>query len=505
MGSPTISMQKTIAASQGNPDLREVLDSLSQVSKQTQTVTSTTPISGNTAGQQNSSAARPAQATGTVSLLNGSYIVQLVNPGGQSAISQLQSAQQSQNATAQTSLQPVTPIYHQIRVSTSSAFNVNSNTQTFGGNTGSTQTFWTITGLGSGTWYFQFRSSYDGINFNTWRNANSGSALGGLVNEVTEENTGNANWALFTAPGKTVMGIGQGFCSDGETLVLARQLYSSGMFAIAGPNGYTPKGNSTYGVTFCDVDLVVPTLPVVGTPDLPVVIKMEYGQAHAAPNYWPGTATVFALAVDPTSENVKFFTAGASSWMEMRLPGGAHIAIGQGRNYDAETLPVPPELTWFDWSRSISISTFTDAIDTGNTPWGFKTNQIVSGVLSAEYADATYTWSTTANWLVIAFQQGADVDMSTGWPFLKIALQGGHEVIIGAGVSPVGNTITLPVGFAQENMLGICTPAGFVPSGNHFQGIQQCGFVGLSPILTYLDDSGHTWSGPCNWLVACWR
>ena len=229
MGSSSISLGKIIAASKGNPDLLEVLQQVQSADQQQKAVTGTTPVPQPGTGIRNPAAPIPAQATGEVSLLGTSYVVQITNPGAVNPISALQASQAAGNATALTPLRPVTPIYHQIRSSTSPAFNVNSNTQTFGGNTGSIQTYWTLTGLGSGTWYFQFRSSFDGINFNSWRNANGGSAIGGLINEVTEENTGNANWALFTAPGKMVMGIGEGFCSDGQTFDLAQQLYSSAM------------------------------------------------------------------------------------------------------------------------------------------------------------------------------------------------------------------------------------------------------------------------------------
>ena len=506
MGSSSISAQKLLAASKGNPDLFEVLQQVHAGATQTAAVIGTTPTAAPTPGQRNPAAPVPAQASGNVSILGAAYIVEITNPGATSPISQLQAAQAAGKATALTPLQPVTPIYHQIRASTSPAFNVNSNTQTFGGNTGSTQTHWTLTGLGSGTWYFQFRSSFDGINFNSWKNANGGSALGVLINQVTEENTGNANWALFTAPGKMVMGICEGFCADGETLALAQQLYSSGLFAIAGPNGYNQVGNSAYGTTLCDVDVAQPSGPVVGTPDLPVVIKMEYGQAHAAPNYWPGTATVFGIAVDPTSENVQFFTAAGSSWAQIRLPGGARIAFGQGKNNDGETISVPAGLTWFDWSRAMSICSFTDATDTGLTPHGYFVNQINAGVLAAQYKDGSTAWGTTANYLIVAWETGTDVQTVVGFPWLTINLQGGHALVIGAGQqAAVGDSVTLPTGYTSAQMLSICTPAGFVEAGHHWQGIFQCTFLGLTPTLQYLDDSLNSWPGICNWMICAWK
>lgn len=504
---PTISQQKIIAAAKHDPNMIEVLQQLAAATTQQQSVTGTTPKAGTTAGQPNPAAAVPAQARGSVSILNKSYIVQLVNPGGTSPISQLQAQQAAGGATPLTALQPVTPIYHQIRASTSAAFNVNSNTQVFGGNTGSTQTYWTLTGLGSGTFYIQFRSSFDGINWNKWKNANGGTALGGLINEVTTENPGNSEWALFTLPSGLIMGIGAGLMADQEVFDLAEEVYSSGMVAIAGPNGLSSVGSSAFGVTLCDVDLQTPAVPPPGIPDLPVEIRMQYGE-HSTSGTWPGNASVFAIAFDPTNENVTLYEepGGSTVWAVFRLPGGARIAIGQGKNTHGDTLWTPPALTWFNWVRSMSISSFTDATDTGATPHGYYSNKIAAGVLSAEYNDESTTWPTKANWMAIAWEQGTDVQTVAGFPWLKIQLQGGHAVMIGAGQQATPTTaVTLPAGFNEEDSLSICTPGGFVPAGHHIMGVNQCGLEFLTPTLEYIDDSGNTWTGICNWLMAIWK
>jgi len=512
MGSSQISLQKLLSASQGNTDLLEVLTQIQQGASQQAAVTGTTPIAGQTPGLPNAAAPVPPQATGVVSILGGSYIVQITNPGALSPISALQAAQAGNNATNLTPLQPVTPIYHQIRASTSPAFNVNSNTQTFGGNTGSTQTYWTLTGLGTGTWYIQFRSSYDGVNFNTWRNANGGTALGGLINEVTEENAGNANWALFTLPGSLVMGVGEGYCTDGEIFDLAEQLYSSGMFAIAGPNGYVMKNfNSTFGVIHCDVDLQVPNpLPVSGgIPDYPAILAMEYGQQTNSAIEWPGSATVFALAVDPSNDGVKLYVdpAGAATWATMKLPGGAHIAIGQGKNNDGDTLWIPA-LPWLNASRMMSISSFTDAVDIGFGPDGFYANEITAGVLAAKYHDTNGDiWGTTANWLAIAWEIGTDVQTISGAPWLTIQLQGGHAVVIGAGSCTNGSSVTLPTGYTEENLLSVVVPNGGIvnPNQHNLCGIAQCSMVGLTPFLAYQDSSWNTWPGNTNFMICAWK
>src|SRR6185437_6518051 len=174
MGSPTITRAKMIQAAGGNPALLDLLTQIAETTAQAQAATGTTPVAGSQE-TQSATAPVPPQARGYVSEVTGVYTVQIVNPGASSPLSQLQSAAQGYTAP-----QPTKPIFHQVRASTSPAFNVNSNTQTFGGDTGSTQTLFTLNGLGAGTWYFQFRSSFDGVNFNTWKNANGGTALGGL-------------------------------------------------------------------------------------------------------------------------------------------------------------------------------------------------------------------------------------------------------------------------------------------------------------------------------------
>jgi hypothetical protein len=519
MGSSNISFQKILAASHGNPDLLEVLNQVNFTAVEQKAVTGTTPTAAPVAGQANPAAPVPAQATGSVSLLGTNYIVQIVNPGATSAISQLQAQQTAANATALTPLQPVKAIFHQIRVSTSPAFNVNSNTQTFGGNTGSTQVYWTLTGLGSGTWYFQFRSSFDGINFNTWKNANSGTAVGGLINQVTEENVGDANWALFTLPGGMVAGIGEGLCFDGEIFNLATQLYSSGLFAIAGPNGAPTLSTATCGVTECSVDLQTPNTGnagVVGIPDFPVVIAMEYGITAALPAFMAGSATVFGIAVTPENENATFYAQNGgtpttdSTWAVVQLPGGAKIAIGQGLNNHGDTIWTPPSLSWMSGTRAISVASLTGATDVGFVPDGYYANSINSSfVLSAQYHDTNGDiWNTQANWLVIAWQAGAATLSAGGNTFLVINLQGGHSVIIGSGTCASGTAVVLPSGYASaQKTLGIVVPNGDIvnPSNHNLSGIIQCSFAGLIPILSYADTTGHTWSGNVSWMMAAWK
>ncbi len=510
----SISQQKILAASNGNSDLLEVLHQMAQVSTQVQDVTGTTSTAGTPSGQKNTAASVPAQATGSVSVLNKSYIVQLVNPGGTSPISQIQARQSAGTATALTSLQAVKSIYHQIRASTSPAFNVNSNTQTFGGDTGSSQTYWTLTGLGSGTWYIQFRSTFDGTNFNQWKNANSGNALGGLVSEVTAVSDSYSEWALFALPGSETMGIVEGIVPDQGIMGIpsGNNLYSSGLFAIAGPDGFVPNGNGVYGAVKCDVDLQTPTdgsPAATGILDYPVEIRMQYGSTPGGGYLSPGTAAVFGFCFNPAGENVTLYPespSGGASWAVFRLPGGARIAIGQGQNRDGENIWLPP-ISWIDPSRMMSIVSLTGATPAdGSVITGWGQAQIVGRTLQAKYLhdDGHLGAGQPANWLAVAWQQGTSVSIVGGFPFLEISLQGGHAIVIGAGSAPANSAVVLPTGYTDTKMLSIATPAGSENSGNNLRGVSQCSMLGLNPYLVYTDNNNQ-WTGPCNWMLTAWK
>lgn len=509
---PQISQQKILAASRGDSAaLLEVLQQVAQVSTQQQAVTGTTPKANAPVKQANPAAPVPPQGTGYASLLEGSYIVQIVPAGGQSQVSSLQAAQAAGNPNAQlTPLQPVQAVFNQVRASTSPAFNVNSNTQTFGGNTGSPQTFWTLTGLGSGTWFIQFRSSYDGINFNQWKNANSGTA-GKIINQVTVETPGNSTWAVFELPGSLIVGIGAAELVNGEIFDLAEEVYSSGMVALAGPNGFGGNGNGVSGFANCDVDLVLPPTgtPSVGIPDYPVEINVEMLIANTT-SIFPANGDIFAIAFDPTNPAVTLYEEGGANgavWAVLRLPGGAQIAVGQGQGADGANIWTPAGISWLSGSRMMSICSLTDATGPNNPVTGFNKCQLNGLAIEAQYLDDAGNPVTgqTANWMAVAWQSGVVIDTVGGFPFLTIPLQGGHAVVIGAGQVASGTPVALPSGYTVDNFFGICTPASSANTGHHMRGIQTCAFELLSPVLWYTDNSTNTWSGSVNWMLTAWK
>ena len=494
----TPQQQQLLAAAAGNPAMLELLESLFNTVGLTQQVTNTTAKNV------------PAQASGQVSYLAGNYIVEITNPGASSPLSSLQAAQQAQNASLSTDVQAVTPIFHQIRAATSPTFTIAANVKTFGGDTGSTQTYWTISNLGSGNFYFQFRSSYDGVNWNQWKNANGGQSITSSPSEVTLEKATNSNWALFSLPGKQLMAIVSGFMHDTGILGLPSgfSLYSSALFAIAGPNGYDPNGNGIYGPAQCDVDLVVPsdTSGLSGIPNYPVEIRMQYQSFGGYQS--PGSANVFGFAFDPAGNNVTVYTGPSGErWAQFTLPGGARIAIGQGKNNNGDVVWTPPELTWINPARVMSICSLTGTPTGGANIEGYNANTLSGLTVQADLQDSGGGVSGNAvqsNWMAIAWELGAPVQTVGGFPFLTISLQGGKEMVIGAGRSASGVAIPLPAGYTSANQMSMAVPASTTHTGNHLRGVQGCAIYGLTPVLSY-SDNNNVWSGDVNWMVAAWK
>jgi hypothetical protein len=504
----TVSQQKIESAAQGNAaSLREVLNQLQQTTVETQTVIGTVVSSTS----PNSSAPVPPQATGSVSLLEKSYILQIVNPGATSPISAIQAAQAGQNATAATNLQAVKSIFHQIRASTSPAFNVNSNTQTFGGDTGSAQTNYTLTGLGTGRWYFQFRSTYDGVNFNQWKNLNQGTS----ISEITVEAETNAVWAVFTLPGDETIGIGQGFGADGATIGLPpNSLYTSAMFSLVTPNGFNTEPPQVTNIASSKIVLQKPTGPITatGTQDYPALISMKYGDRNFPQSTYSGNANFFGIAFDPTGQNATIYDSadGVSSWVVITLPGGSKIAFGSGNTADGGTIYVPTETPWITASNLLIIPTIQDGGGSGHGAHGVKFCSVTGLTVAAQYDDfssGSNTWSGTANWLAVAWTPGLVTQSVSNGEFLIISLADGNKIAFGAGQAMnSGASFDLPAGFTTDKMLAIATPSGQTGSNdNVMHCVANCAISGTTATLIYIDGSGNSWSGSVNWFAFCWQ
>jgi hypothetical protein len=484
--------QKIEDAAAGNKALRDMLTALAATTNQQQQVTST---SGKNV---------PQQVKATVSYLKGNYIVEIQNPGAVAPASALQAAQASAGATTGTNTQSITAIYHQIRCATSPQFNISSQVQTFGGDTGSTQTYWTLTNLPSGRFYFQVRSSFDGVNWNLWRNANGGQTITTQPDGVTVEATNNAVFGLFELPGHQLVAFGAGLASNGGSFGVPQELYTSAMQAIPGPDGYVPQpSNLAHGIVTNTISLVGNTDAVSGPPDFPTLITQLYedGEGHQ----WGGTASIFAFCYDPLGTNVTEETVGGCVWVDFILPGGAHLTIGTGVTADGGNISLPDTMPWVTAASLLTIVSPSSGFDPSHQAHGISEAAITGTTLRCAYMDGSGNrWGSSGNWFAVSISGGYPVTAVANGNFIVINLPSGTKVAIGAGRAASGTAFGLPAGFTLANMLSIATPASFNDSGHPMAGVFSCGITGTTGHLSYSDTENNYWDGNYNWMAFAW-
>lgn len=497
-----IPQSKINDAAGGNQALRDILKAAVSFAGVQSLVTNT----GN-------GAAVPAQASASVSYLEKNYIVQIQNPGAVSPTSALQAAQAAANATSSTSLAPVRAIYHQIRYASTPGFNVASGVTVLGGDTGSTQTYWTLSGLGSGRFYFQIRSSYDGTNWNLWRNANGGQSITKGVEGVTLEQVTNAVWAAFTLPGDQLCAFGSGFVGDQGSFDPATNLYTSAMQVIPGPNGFDQTGNLAHGIRANQIAIQTPsdTSGTVGPPDYPTLVNEKYedGEGHV----WSGSANIWGFAYDPLGTNVTLKATNSGVWVVFTLPGGAKMAIGTGTVPNGTVLDLPAGESWAAaGAPMLSLVTSANAFSGDNHAHGVNQANIDPATLTvtATWRDGEgNVWPAVgvglANWFAIRFSAGVPLAAVGDGKFVTFTLPTGTKVAIGAGVTASGSSFTLPAGFTADKSLSMGVPVSFNDIGHAMAGVSRCAVSGTTCTLAYQDGAANYWDGNVGWMIFAWQ
>lgn len=489
--------QKIQSAAAGNEELRELLQAIANNQNLQTNVT-------NTGGKN-----VPVQARANVSFLQANYVVQIQNPGATSPVSSLQASQATAIATVSTTVQAVVAIYHQIRVATSPRFSISDNVQTFGGDTGSTQTYWTLTGLGSGRFYFQIRSSYDGINWNLWRNANGGQTITPGLEGVTTEQRNNSVWAVFAISGSQLMAFGSGFVSDAGTFDVPDSLYTSAMQSIPGPNGFVMNGNLAHGQRINEIDIVtpVPAPPLSVPPDYPTVVFNKYEDGEG--NFWSGSANIFTFAYDPLGTNAAVYPTADGVWTVFSLPGGAQMVVASGKGVTTgSTLTVPTEIAgWFSFAHCLSIVTSQVGLSPDHQCHGVHQADISSGgVVTANWEDGEGNiWGQTCNWFLVGLSPEVPFETLTGGEWAKFTIPTGTPVAIGAGVIPSGSSFDMPTGFTSAQSLSIGVPASFNDTGHAMVGVAHCYITGTYANLQYEDGANNFWDGDVAWFCFAWQ
>ena len=481
----SLPVEKIIDASGGNNSLREVLQALTKAQQTTAAATNQTTKNA------------PAQCYSQVSFLSPSYIVEITLPGAVQPTSSLQAAQVAKTQTANTN---VTAIYHQIQAATSPSFSAASNVTLYGGQTGSTQTYWNIGDLSAGRWYFRVRSSYDGINWNQWKNSNYGQNANGSAESVTVEDVTSGVSAVFQLPGAQTVAFVAALTQNGGTFSLPENLFTGSMQAIAAPNGYGETGNDAHGWT-CEVGTAV-TLPPTPTTDYAPLVTMTY--MDGAHNTWYGGANIFAFAWNALGTNQSVVNVTGGSWAVFTLGGGAQLAIGSGLTASGGgAIPLPPGFTA---ANTIATASAASGFSTNNQAMGVTCTVDANLNVVAQYNDGQGdVWPATATWFAVAVSPGLDFVAVAGGRFLVLNTPGGSKVAIGMGVTASGSAFTLPAGFNFTNSLAFAAPGSNNQTGHPMHGVAVCGADNGNCVLSYLDGQGDSWNGNVNWTCFCWQ
>lgn len=444
----------------------------------------------------------PAQCTGTVSALGSIYIVQLAPAGTKAPASVLQQTQAGGNQTAATNIAPITPLLQQIQAAQTPRFDAGSGVTLFGGDTGMALNYWEIDSLPAGSWYFRFRSSFDGVTWNQWKNANGGQSLNGRPESVTVEGVTNGVAAVFMLPGKEVVAFIAGLVPNGGTYTLPDNLYTSAMSAIASPNGFADTGHPAHG--FADngneINIVQPSpLPVLDGPaDFPVAVPMIYQDGEG--NNWGGSSNFFAFVFDPLGSNVTQYEVLNGSWAVFTLPGGGQLAVGSGWQPYGGAFALPPG---FDDSHMFAIASPQGGWNHDNEAHGVFEASVTGATVQCSFQDGEgHNWQVNGQWFAIAYS--ASLPLTDG--FLVLNTPGGSKIAIGGGTAASGTSVTLPTGFTWANALNFTSPASYNDTGHPMHGVANCALNSAGQLqLSYLDGEGNTWDGNVNWMVFCWQ
>jgi hypothetical protein len=470
-------------AAGGNPALRAILQQLA-------TAANTQATKTNTSGK-----GAPNQSTATVSFQNPLYIVTLTDPGGASAASLTQAAQQAAAASlGANTVQAV--VYHQVQAATSVLFDAAASLSTYGGNTGSLQTQFVIDDLSTTkAWFFRFRTSFDGSTWNQWKII-SKSATAVNPNAVTLEPIAGGQFAGITLIGGQQVGFGIGALPSGGQIQTADGVLLANLLGIAAPAGYIDGGFEAVGLTACSISSLGQ-------------ITLNY--ADFGSDRWLGTANFLTFGWAIGAQGIAVQTLGDSGrWVVLTLAGGSRIAIGSGLIASGSTFDVP---TGFTAAASMGVCGPAVVGMTTHPAYGVEQATVVSGLCTVTFADNSgHSWPSSANWFAFAWEPAlaGNLVTVTGGQFLKIPTPSGN-VMLGVGQTESGGIMPLPTGYTWPKCLAFSTPATFDNMLSFaMHGVEVCAIdAGLQTSIGTVTCLYGTIEGPrtgaAAWLAVAWE
>jgi hypothetical protein len=434
---PSIVSKATIDQASGdNPALRAMLLQLANAANTQATKTST---SGKNA---------PNQSTATVSYQSPFYVVTFTDPGGATASTPTQAAQQA--ALGSLGSNPVNSvIYHQVQAATSILFDAASNLVTYGGDTGTLQTSLSIGDLTTTRqWYFRIRTSFDGSTWNQWKILNNGNATDANPYAVATYPINGGTFAGITLLGQQVVGFGFGQLPSGGIVGSGDGVVIADTLGIAAPSSYTDIGDETVGLSQNSIDANG-------------VITQIYKE-YSGSNSWPGVANYLTFGWVPNQKQqlAEQVTGDGGRWVVLTLAGGTRIAVGCGVCQSGTTIAYP---AGFTAANSMGICSPAVVGYAPNPAYGVSQATVTDGLVTVIYADSTgHSWTSTGNWFVIAWEPALNANLVpvAGGQYLKLPTPSG-AVSIGIGLTETGDIMPIPPGYNYTDCRAFSTPATF--------------------------------------------
>jgi hypothetical protein len=481
-------------AAGGNQALQDILNKLTNAANAQATQTNT------------SSKNPPNPSTATIVFQNPLYILTFVDPGGASAASLAQAAQQAASSPLGSNATN-SVIYHQVQAATSPLFDNPSNLVSFGGDSGSLNTQFVMSGLSTAkSWYFRFRTSFDGNAWNTWTLV-SKTATAVNPNAVTLEPINGGQFAAVTLPGGQIVGFGVGQVANGQNIQTAAGVLLNNSIGICGPATYDETGQACVG-------LLADSISALGT------ITINY--ADYSSNWWGGNANYltfgWGVGSDIGAQNIQPQTlADGGEWVVITLPGGSQIAFGSGNCAFGASFDFP---AGFIVANSMAVAT---PLKVGNgagssTAHGIKQCNVVNGAVQVVFEDGTgHTWDSSGNWFCVAWSPAlaGNVQAVAGGQYILVPTSSG-TIGIGVGVTASGGILPLPATpqnasytYTFPKCLAFSTPCAFVDTGLSMHGVSVCAVdVGnqdsVGTVTMLYGQGSQVWTGSASWLTICW-
>lgn len=439
----------------------------------------------------------PNQSTASVVFSNPLYILTFTDPGGAAALSLTQQAQQA--ASSSLGSNPTNSnIFHQVQAATSILFDAPSSLSTYGGDSGTLASQFTITDLSTKkAWFFRIRTSFDGVVWNSWKIL---SYKGTKVNPnaVVLEAVNGGNYAGITLPGAQGVGFSVGVLPTGAAIQTAGGTTLADTIGMVGPSSYLNGNYPTIGISNDTIDAVG-------------VVTLTW-DGYTVPG-WSGNVNFLTFGWIPgRAQNLtETVLADGGKWVTLTLSGGARVSIGSGVAANGATINVP---TGFTAANTMGVVSPATTSEINGYLHGIRQSNMVAGVVTASFDGVSGTSPClTVNWFAIAWETSLTPNLIAvaGGQYLSIPTPSG-VLSIGVGQTHSGGIMPLPsIDHNYQQCIAFSTPGtnDSTGTGLTMHGVLVCAIdatrsTSVGTVTCLYTNGGPIWQGAANWFTIAW-